>query len=70
MRFSPESLEIKVVISRNVFLFKVMKSWGCLSLYEKARSISSNQIISSNQTSTCQQPQIIGVESTLSKEKF
>ena len=27
MRFSPESLEIKAVISRNIFLFKVIKSY-------------------------------------------
>ena len=27
MRFSPESLEIKAAISRNVFLFKAIKSY-------------------------------------------
>ena len=43
MRYSPKSLEINVVISRNVVVFKVVKYYSGAFYYcmEKARSISS-----------------------------
>ena len=65
MRYNSEALEIKIVISGNGLLFKDIKiSLGLLT------SLKSTLYVEKITNSTCQQTQIIELESLLSKPIF